>query len=129
MHRPVVAALALAACGTSTDDRPVTLEYITVAILQPSCGNAQCHSSFRRAQDYAFDTVEEARLTIQAYPLVIRGEPENSIPGEPENSLLYQVLISPGGDGNFKRMPYDQPLSDIDVALIHEWILVGAPGL
>lgn len=117
----VVAALALAACGTSEDDRPATLQYITVAILQPSCGNAQCHSSFRRAEDYAFDTVEEAKDSINTYNLVV--------PMEPEDSRLYQVLVSPGGDGNIARMPYDQPLSDIDVALIHEWITAGAPGL
>lgn len=117
----VVALLALAACGTSEDDRPATLQYITVAILQPSCGNAQCHSSFRRAEDYAFDTVEEAKDSINTYSLVIRGEPESS--------LLYQVLVTPGGEGNTPRMPYDQPMSDIDVALIHEWITNGAAGL
>ncbi len=113
--------LSLAACGSVDDDRPATLEYITVAILQPSCGNAQCHSSFRRAEDYAFDTVEEARDSITTYGLVMRTEPESS--------LLYQVLISPGGEDNIPRMPYDQPLADLDVALIHEWILLGAPGL
>lgn len=117
----VVAALALAACGTSEDDRPATLQYITVAILQPSCGNAQCHSSFRRAEDYAFDTVEEAKDSINTYQLVV--------PMEPESSLLYQVLVSTGGEGNTPRMPYDQPLSDIDVALIHDWIIAGAQGL
>ena len=117
----VVALLALAACGTSEDDRPATLQYITVAILQPSCGNAQCHSSFRRAEDYAFDTVEEAKDSINTYSLVV--------PNEPDSSLLYQVLVTPGGEGNTPRMPYDQPLSDIDVALIHEWIMRGAPGL
>jgi hypothetical protein len=121
MHRLVVAALALAACGTSNDDRPATLEYVTVAILQPSCGNAQCHSSFRRAEDYAFDTVEEARDSISTYQLLV--------PGDPDGSLIYQVLISPGGDGNIPRMPYDQPLADADVALIHDWIMAGAPGL
>ena len=121
MKRLVVAALALAACGTTNDDRPKTLEYITVAILQPSCGNAQCHGSYRRAEDYAFDTVEEARKSILTYQLVVEDEPESS--------LLYQVLISPGGDGNTPRMPYDQPLADADVALIHDWIATGAEGL
>ncbi len=121
MKRLVVAALALAACGTTNDDRPKTLEYITVSILQPSCGVAQCHGSFHRAVDYAFDTVEEARDSILTYQLVVEEEPESS--------LLYQVLISPGGDGNTPRMPYDQPLADADVALIHDWIAAGAEGL
>jgi len=121
MKRLVVAALALAACGTTNDDRPKTLDYITVAILQPSCSVAQCHGSFHRAEDYAFDTVEEARKSILTYQLVVEEEPESS--------LLYQVLISPGGDGNTPRMPYDQPLADADVALIHDWIAAGAQGL
>jgi hypothetical protein len=121
MKRLVVAALALVGCGVSKDERPQTLDYITVTILQPSCGNAQCHSSFHRAEDYAFDTVEEARATFAAYPLVVREEPEDS--------LLYQTLISPGGKGNPSRMPYDQPLADKDVELIHDWIADGAEGL
>jgi len=121
MKRLVVAALALAGCGTTEDARPKTLEYITVTILQPSCGNAQCHSSFRRAEDYAFDTVEEARDSISTYNLVI--------PGDAEGSLLYQTLISPGGDGNTSRMPYDQPIADVDIELIHSWINAGAVGL
>lgn len=125
MHRLcVVAALALAACGTSVDDRPATLEYVTQAILAPSCGNAQCHSSFRRVEDYAFDTVEEARDSINTYALVV--------PFDVEGSLLHQVLVTEGGnpdDGALQRMPYDQPMSDRDVDLIDRWIEKGAPGL
>jgi hypothetical protein len=126
MHRLAAAAAALglsglAACGTEDDNRPRTLEYVTASILQPSCGNAQCHSSFRRVDDYAFDTVEEARDSILTYQLVI--------PTAPDDSLLYKVLVSPGGDQNVKRMPYDQPISDRDVELIFHWIQDGADGL
>lgn len=121
MMRLVVAALALAACGTTDYERPATLENITVSILQPNCANAQCHSSFRRVDDYAFDTVEEAKDSINTYALVV--------PMDPEGSLLYQVLISPGGEDNTPRMPYDQALPDADVELIHTWIAAGAVGL
>lgn len=124
MYRLAVAgalACALGACGELEDDRPATLEYVTQAILAPSCGNAQCHSSFRRADDYAFDTVEGARDSINTYVLVV--------PQEPDSSLLYQVLVSPGGDGNVARMPYDQPMPDRDVEHIRKWIERGAPGL
>lgn len=114
-------ALGLAACGVDDDDRPATLEYITAAILAPSCGNAQCHSSFRRVDDYAFDTIEEARITFAVYQgLVVRGEPNES--------LLYQVLISPGGENQAPRMPYDQPIPNRDVQLIFDWIEDGAEG-
>jgi hypothetical protein len=125
MHRLVVAAaLVSAACGTSDDERPKTLEYITVAILAPSCGNAQCHSSFRRAEGLAFDTVAAARDTINADASLV-------IPGEPADSQLFKVLISPGGDPDVvvPRMPYDQPLPNADIELIEEWIEDGAPGL
>ncbi len=123
MHRPVVAALALAlaACGVEVDDRPATLEYVTQAILVPYCANAQCHSSFRKAEFLTFATVDESRATINDNGLVA--------PGDPEGSLLYQVLISPGGEDNPPRMPYDQPMPDADVALIRRWIERGAPGL
>ncbi|MFN0250415.1 MAG: hypothetical protein ACKV2T_26280 [Kofleriaceae bacterium] len=117
----VTASLVLAACGVDTDDRPPTLEYITAAILAPNCGNAQCHSSFRRVDDYAFDTIEEARITLTTYQGLV-------IPSEPNESLLYQVLIWPGGE-NQPRMPYDQPLANRDVELIYSWIEDGAEGL
>jgi|SRR5690606_5312881 len=115
------AALALTACGQIEDDRPATLEYVTAAVLAPYCGNAQCHSSLTRAEGYALDTVEQARESINFFGLVS--------PGEPESSLLYLVLISPGGDNNLPRMPYDQPMPDADVELIRRWIAQGAPGL
>src|SRR5262245_28586725 len=105
MHRLyLAAALALAACGVAEDTpgnrRPATLEYVTGAVLAPSCGNAQCHSAFRYEKGYAFDTVENARksLSPDTNPGVV-------VPGMPDDSLLIQVLTR-----TIKRMPYDQPL-------------------
>ena len=112
-------SLGLVGCGETVDDRPFTLEYLTPVVLAPQCANAQCHSTFRREEDYAFDTVEEARDTIVTYGLVT--------PGDPDRSILYQVLISPLG-GAPPRMPYDRPMPDHDVALIRRWIEEGAPG-
>jgi hypothetical protein len=124
MHRlaVVAAALGLAACGVDEDDRPATLEYITAAILAPNCGNAQCHSSFRRVDDYAFDTIEETRITLMTYQGLV-------IPSEPNESVLYQVLVSPGGENQAPRMPYDQPIANRDVELIYHWIDEGAEGI
>jgi len=124
MHRLAVVAVTfgIAACGVDNDDRPATLEYITSAILAPNCGNAQCHSSFRREDDYAFDTVEETRLTLATYQGLV-------IPSEPNESVLYQVLVSPGGENQALRMPYDQPIANRDVELIYHWIDDGAKGL
>ena len=116
MYRLVLAAAAaLAGCSQTDNNRPATLEYITEAILQPACSQSVCHSSLRNERGYAFDTVEAARRSMQG--LVTKGEPA-------ESSLLYTVLIRP-----IKRMPYDSPLPDKDIALIKQWLDDGAPGL
>ncbi len=116
MYRLVlVAVVATAACNQTDNNRPATLEYITEAILQPSCGQSVCHSTYKMEFGYAFDTVEAARRSIKDHSLVQE---------ESSSSLLYNVLIR-----DVKRMPYDAPLLDKDVALIKQWIDDGAPGL
>jgi len=117
MYRLVlVAAVAMTGCNQTDNNRPATLEYITEAILQPSCSQSTCHSSYRREKGYAFDTVEEARKSITDHSLVAAGDSSAS--------LLYNVLVR-----SVKRMPYDSPLPDKDVELIKKWIDDGAPGL
>src|SRR5687767_3761465 len=85
MQRPVCALLLLvavssvviAACGTVEDEgtvcteegddscgRPLDLEYMTAAILAPSCGLAQCHSTFHQAGGLAFDDPDNARVSL-----------------------------------------------------------------
>jgi hypothetical protein len=117
MYRFVlVGAVALAACDQTDNNRPATLEYITEAILQPSCSQYVCHSSYRREKGYAFDTVAVARTSL-AQPGLVN-------PADPESSLLYTVLTR-----KIQRMPYDSPLPDKDIALILKWIEDGAQGL
>src|SRR4051794_19738024 len=36
--------VALAGCGSATDDRPPRWSFISPAIIQPSCATASCHS-------------------------------------------------------------------------------------
>ena len=109
----LVAVVALAACTQTDNDRPPTVEYITEAILQPSCAQYVCHSSFRREKGYVFDTVEESRASLAT--IVTPNNPD---------SFLLQVLRR-----NVKRMPYDSPLPNKDIELIETWIMMGAPGL
>lgn len=125
MHRLFwLPAIALAACGTENDQRPRTVEYVTEAILAPNCGNAQCHSSFRNAYGYAFDTVEEAQRSL-ANGLVgtIRGNERGELIGESSSAFLITVLTR-----TKDRMPYDQPLPEADINMIRRWIDYGAPG-
>ena len=105
----VAAAVACAACSQTDNDRPPSLQYITEAILQPNCAQDVCHSSYTRTRGYAFDTVAAARQSLRIPGLVN--------PVEPDSSLLYTVLIR-----QVKRMPYDAPLPDKDIELIHRWL-------
>lgn len=141
MHRLLllVAGLSTAGCGTiecddatytctggdnNMDDRPLTLEYVTVTVLRPNCANTQCHSAFSYTSQYRFDTVEHAQESIAG---------ENGqivVPGDSASSFLFQVLTrDTQPDGSAPRMPYDQPLPTAEIALVKQWIDAGADGL
>jgi hypothetical protein len=105
------------------DDRPATIEYVTATVLAPNCANAQCHSSFANSYGYRFDTVEHFIQTATI------AQPGLVAAGDSESSLLYLVLIRSSMNGNFPRMPYDQPLPAGDIFLIKRWIDEGADGL
>ncbi len=129
----VVSFGSLGACGHE-DDRPATLEYVTSAILAPSCANAQCHSAFRQVKGYAFDTIEHARTSLSLRDFnETPDDPDDDyaavIPGMPDESLLYLVLVRTTVDGEFPRMPYDQPMPGPNIELVRQWIVDGAPGL
>jgi hypothetical protein len=108
------------------DDRPATLEYVTMTILKPNCAPAQCHSAFSYVKEYRFDTVEHAQES-----LVSETNGVLVIPGDAAGSFLFQVLTRPSDfDADAPRMPYDQPLQAPDIALIKRWIDdEGADGL
>jgi hypothetical protein len=126
MQRLVLSgALLVGACGV-TDDRPANLEYITNAILAPTCAMAQCHSAFKRAEGDQFDTVEAARLSIVGNVLV---DPLGG-PLDPTQTFLIQSVTvgTRNREGETIRMPYDAPMPDADVQLIIQWIRDGAKG-
>ena len=125
MYRLIwLSALApLAACGTDDDRRPRTVEYVTQAILAPSCGNAQCHSEFAAAKGIVLDTVANAQPHLTGLVGLISLDPQGEFTGVPEDSQLINVLTR-----TVDRMPYDQPLPEPDIELIRRWIEFGAPG-
>lgn len=112
-------AILVAACAEDDYERPPTVEYITEAILIPSCAAAQCHSTFAQAEGFSFSTVEESRDAILD---LVSGAVDDVDAGTAENAKLYQVLVK-----RVDRMPYDQPLANADIALIREFIEIGAP--
>lgn len=121
MQRQVLVALVLAGCGTTDDQRPRNLDYITEAILAPSCGAATCHSSFKAADGFVFDTVDAARATFQNDEILLRFDDDPSNAG----LVLNLTVEQPGAP----RMPLNAPIPDADIALIQDWIGFGAPGV
>jgi len=120
--RLVLAALALAACGSEPDERPATLQFITENILKPACANAECHSSFKNEEGYSFSTVAEARRTFQSDPTLSDLDNINSDQQALILNLTQETESAP-------RMPYDQPLPNADIALISAWLDQGLPGI
>lgn len=121
MQRLAMVALVVAGCGTTDDQRPRNLDYITEAILAPSCGAATCHSAFKGADGFVFDTVNGARATFQADLELLSFEDDAAFAG----LVLNLTVEQPGAP----RMPLNAPIPDADIALIQDWIGFGAPGV
>jgi len=130
--------LLIAGCDVSsdtTDDRPATFEFITQAILKPSCGQAECHSAMKAEKGDVFDSVAGARttLTVTHTDLVFKCEqlePAETFPcGDDALNLSYLYKVIDDRDNEGDRMPLDQALSNKDIVLIREWIRDDAPGL
>jgi hypothetical protein len=122
--------IALAACGTTEDDRPATLRYVTEAILAPTCGEAQCHSTFKQSLGDVFDTVTGARQSLHRNGLALpsdKADPANA-------SLIHwvtddQPFNQRDPQGNIiGRMPWDAPMPNADIDLLKKWIGAGVPG-
>lgn len=107
------AVLAVAACGTTPDERPATAEVVVFSILAPSCGQVQCHSTTTNLEGYAFDTFDAAKDSLR-----------DLVGPTAAQSELVDVLHS-----DSKRMPPDSPLAEEDIVLIETWIDSGAQGL
>lgn len=114
-----LAILGIAACANDDHVRPATVEYLTEAVLIPSCAPAQCHSSFKQAEGLSFTTVDEARISINS---MVDGSLVDVDEGNPDNALFYRVLVR-----TIDRMPFDQPMANADIELIREFIEIGAP--
>lgn len=114
---PVLFAL-LGACGTTPDERPVTVEVVALSVLAPSCGQTQCHSTSTYIQGYAFNTLDAAKDALREIATTVQGETA-------ADTLLIDVMRTTGG----KRMPPDAPLAEQDIQLVEAWIDSGSPGL
>ena len=128
MHRLALFAALLAACGSATDDRPATLEYITETILVPTCALAECHSAFKQQAGDVFDTPESVRLSILRNGLAYPFERDNPSDTYLMRSLTVGVPSLIDDSRGLVRMPFVQPMPDADIKLIERWIADGVPG-
>jgi hypothetical protein len=124
-----LAVLFAGACGSATDDRPATLDYITETILAPTCALAECHSAFKAQVGDVFDTVEATRRTLVVNNLATPDDAD-----DPANAFLIKTLtvgtpsILDPGSTTLVRMPFVSPMPDADIHLIESWIRAGVPG-
>src|SRR4051812_17693518 len=122
MVRLLVAGALLAATGGCVGEdvpeyRPLELDYLTQAVFEPSCGAAQCHSTFRQSATNVFDTPEGTRASLVNNQLVSLGPDSDTYdPHNPTKSLLIQWITETDPQGlGIGRMPFDAPLPNRDV--------------
>ncbi len=140
MFRLAAAAVAVAAIGCSTtDDRPLTIEYLTENILAPTCGAAQCHSTFANNLGKRFDTVDGARYSLLAsqtcggannYLVRLAQSPTDADDRDAPASSLFVTWLTTTDPQHcgIGRMPWDAPMANEDIAYIERWIQNGAIG-
>jgi hypothetical protein len=122
----IALAVTVAACGSIDDNRPPDGQYITAAILAPTCGAAECHSTFAQegpvGNGYVFDTLVGMRKTIVENGLVVLDSNQFD-PSAPEGSALIAWLTKTDPlNLGIGRMPFDAPMPNEDIHLIEKWI-------
>lgn len=123
----MLAALGSGPAGCD-DSRPASWSYIHEAIIEPSCTQSACHS--RASSAFGVELHDAAGGYFALTGRVCGQEdtqadpPRNFVtPGDPARSKLMHLLRGE----EVRNMPPDVPLPDVDIALIEEWILRGAP--
>ena len=124
-----LSSAVLVACG-GEENRPATWSYISPAIIQPNCATSSCHSrgSAVAGLDLStakkgFDGLMKQKLAPNAtLPTRMDFPRQLIIPGNPVESRVVNMMRAIGSN----RMPPDRPLAEADIALVEEWILLGA---
>src|SRR5262249_44491629 len=116
-------AFVLVGCGTTDDNRPLDAQYVTAAVLAPTCGGATCHSTWAQNRGDVFDTLEGMRRSIVDNALVSLDSLQFD-PADPQSSALitWVTKTDPFGLG-IGRMPYDAPMPNGDVHFLERWIV------
>jgi hypothetical protein len=141
MARFVIAlAVSVSACGTNADDRALNAQFVTEAILAPTCGTAECHSTYAQAgpkqtdgtiKPYVFDTLVGTRAAVagvrNSNGLVVL-DSTNFDPAIPSGSTFIAVLLKNDPLDGIDRMPLDAPMPFEDINFLEDWVR-GVPTL
>ena len=112
----------------SADNRPKTVEYVTEAILAPTCGAAECHSTFSGNDHDVFDTVIGTRSSLVNNNLIeLDSNQDDRLDPSNASLIVWVTQIDPFRRG-IGRMPYDHPMAFEDVKFLEDWIAAGARG-
>jgi hypothetical protein len=130
--RPLLLVLVLAAtagaCGNEEDVRDPVWGYISPAIIQPNCATSSCHSKASAVAGLDLSSDETGYksllgLTLGVRPASMKAPPRPMvIKFNPDESRMLHMLKADGA----RRMPPDRPLAGADIALVEQWILLGA---
>lgn len=119
------------ACGSADDNRPADWAYIAPAIIIPNCATSSCHSEAAAASGLDMSTPDKAYRSLTRREVCLYcGNPDTEddsprpliTPGNPAQSRTVNMMRARGAE----RMPPDRPLPEADIALIEEWIALGA---
>ena len=125
--KPPVLGVLLLACATTAPAQDPTIDFATEIwpILESRC--IECHHAPRRLANgrmkrpkgrVRFDSVESIRASKRGKLIV---------PGDPDNSIILNAISLPRDHDD--RMPpatQGDPVSEVDVARIQQWITQGA---
>jgi hypothetical protein len=139
----LLVAAALPACDEGTDPRSASWDYISAAIMQPSCATTSCHGPAAAVAGLDFSDADRGYTSLtKLWVWVV--DPTNTLtdgcrvvdgvrvcqrtvrplvnPYNPAQSRMMHVLRAEGAP----RMPPDRPLTEADTLLIERWVLEGA---
>ncbi len=118
----IVLANASALLGSGKDNPPAdakadaAMEKQVRALFAQHCYRCHSHQAGKSKGDLMLDSMASMRKGGKTAAAVV--------PGEPDKSLLIKAVMQVDDD---LKMPRDGKLADAEIALLRDWIKVGAP--
>ncbi len=114
-----IVAIVAAFQPVIAQENPATSEFYTQhvkPILQTNC--YRCHAGMNR----------RGGLNMETREALLKGGKDGPalVPGDPANSLLIKLIRHEGPANDPMDMPPRGKLSDVDIAVVEQWVKAGA---